>query len=93
MLPPKALQSHYYRSPWKNEETEAKKEKVLGHRDPVCGDREEVKVLLPGCSKLGTEWGTPLPPIPPEHSQAPGICCCDVRGQTCWSWLHVERKS
>lgn len=63
-FPPKALQSHYYCSPWKNEETEAQKEKALGHQDPVCGDREEVKVLLPGCPKPGTEWGTLLLHIP-----------------------------
>lgn len=35
-----------------------------------CGDREEVKVLLLGCPKLGTERGTPLLPIPPVS--APG---------------------
>lgn len=29
--------------------------------------------MLPGCPKLGTEWGTPLPPIRPERSQAPAF--------------------
>lgn len=57
-FPLKALQSLYYHSPWKNEETEAQKEKALGHQDSLCRDRKDFKMLLLRCPA----WGISLLP-------------------------------